>query len=281
MMQPAFYTPKFSRALWSLAASGFYARYLDADDHAFLEAVRVRGIANGSLPNTSAVLIEELEFWHLPYAIDHGVARKAGPYQRPPETPEQRERRQASAARWHARRAIRKQEREIAAEELKREEREWAAAKERRKMREKISDAEWLAAAPGRRRKFGKVVDRHYVPQWKLDEQRLRTAERQKPREALATRKRKKREKIMAEARATLDRVNRLEREWQQQQAGYPTSEMLVALKHAIKNLLRSAPVVVWTPEMLMRGTGCTDRAVMDHCLQEMLRDHHVRKVPA
>jgi hypothetical protein len=165
-----YYKPTFYRHLNHLVINGFYARDLDADDHAFIEGVKTRGIANGSLPNSSAVLIEELGFWHLPYAVAPGIERRVG---RPPpikETPEQRELRQARVSRWHAQRTIRKQEREIAAAELAREEREQAEAIRRRKVREIITDAEWDAAAPVEA-PFGAVVDGKYVPEWKLEEQ--------------------------------------------------------------------------------------------------------------
>ena len=169
-MEP-FYRTSYSRALHSLAISGFYARELDADDFEFLEYVKTRGIANGSLPNTSAVLLEELEFWHLPYTIAPDVERRIG--RRPPrvETDEERERRKARTNRWHAQRIIRENERAIAAAELAREQREWKAAQTKRKVRELITDAEWEAAAPKAR--FGKTVARRYVPNWKLDEQEI------------------------------------------------------------------------------------------------------------
>src|SRR4051794_3252650 len=73
------YTPHFARHLHNLAISGFYARELDADDIDFIEGVRRRGIANGTLESTNRVLLEELEYWHLPYAIDWSIARKHGP----------------------------------------------------------------------------------------------------------------------------------------------------------------------------------------------------------
>jgi hypothetical protein len=67
-MEP-FYRTSLSRHLHNVVVNGFWQRDLDADDHEFLEYVRARGIANGSLPNTGVVLLEELAFWHLPYTI--------------------------------------------------------------------------------------------------------------------------------------------------------------------------------------------------------------------
>ena len=164
-----YYKPKFYRHLNHLVINGFYARSLDADDHAFIESVKTKGIANGSLPNSSAVLIEELGFWHLPYAVAPGIERRVGKRPRVEETPEQRELRKARVSRWHAQRTIREQEREIAAAELAREEREQAEAIRRRKVREIITDAEWDAAAP-KEAPFGATIDGVHVPQWKLEE---------------------------------------------------------------------------------------------------------------
>lgn len=218
------YGAPFTKHLWNLAASGFYTRGLDADDHAFLETVRVRGIANGDLPSTNTVLVEELEFWHLPYAIAPGIARKVGPAPRPtPESPEQRQLRQLRTSAWHARRAVLKHEKEIAAAELERERLEWEKANETRKLREALSDAEWNDAAPRKINEaaaprksnlvFGKVVKRHYVPQWKLDERgelndadaraaarKAKQEQRQRQREQ-AARQQEARERYIAEQR--------------------------------------------------------------------------------
>jgi len=162
------YTPGFLRHVNHLVINGFYARDLDADDFAFIERVRERGIANGDLPCTNTVLVEELDFWHLPYAIARNIERRAGPVERPTEAPERRELRELRSKEWHARRALRAQQKEMEAAELERERQEWERANETRKRRELLSDAEWEAAAPKLR--FGKIVKRHFVPQWKLDE---------------------------------------------------------------------------------------------------------------
>jgi hypothetical protein len=184
------YRTTFSKHLWNLAASGFYTRGLDADDYAFLEHVRKSGVANGTLPNVSAVLVEELEFWHMPYALDQ-MPRRIGPVpKRVRETPEQAALRKIRSNAWHARRAILKHDRMIAAAELERERLEWVKRLEQQRLREQTSDDEWEAAAPRKKKRklvgsrsapFGAVVNRHYVPQWKLDE---RAAEREAERAA-------------------------------------------------------------------------------------------------
>ena len=302
-MTPLFYRTSFSKHLWNLAASGYFARGLDADDHEFLEKVRVRGIANGELPNTTAVLIEELDFWHLPYAVEHGIARKAGPVPlRTPETPEQRALREAKSRAWHARRALAKTNKEIAEAELERERREHAEANARRKMREKISDREWEAAAPKRkrwvpssrarvgypwrgRRQFGKVVDRHYVPQWKVDDDtkrakvaaaRLRAIERQKNDERKAARERmaQKAQEAIRQAEQAVKTLEQVRRDL------WYTPMDVGNYKQTILTLLRNSGPYVWTVETVMRSTGCHDEAFVRKCLTEMMRDGQLRKVP-
>jgi hypothetical protein len=388
-----FYRPSFYKHLHNLAISGFYARELDADDHAFLETVRVKGIANGELPGQTDISLEELDFWKFPYAIEPGIERKAGPLPKPErETPEQREQRRLRSNRWYARRAIREQERAIAAVELERETREHEAANDRRKIREQISDAEWDAAAP-KEAPFGTEINRHYVPEWKLEEQgivqpvktkgKTRMMSRAEVREALERQRRieekqdrkrkliaekarirkaqiaaeeerkaesrkwtpekaaklaqekqaqqtadraranlakKKyaltvdgpekaraeelarkrhereqerkqreqanrlnqqareqayRERILQEARQTVDRINQLEREWQD--APVPMNPNV--LKRQLLDLIRSNAPRVSSLEELMRGTGCADRQFVLTCLREMVAENHLKRV--
>ena len=95
------YYRTYTRALRSYVNSGFFSRDLDADDVAFIERVRERGaVPCGSLAHPAptpctysddviarTALIEEMEFWHQPYRVDHGVARRLGPTIRPPARP--------------------------------------------------------------------------------------------------------------------------------------------------------------------------------------------------
>ena len=282
------YRRSFSRHLHSLVVNGFYAPDLDADDHAFLEQVRERGTANGTLPGSNTVLIEELEFWHVPYAVDNSVARRAGPPSpRVFETPEEHE---ARKARWRAQREIREQEKAIAAAEMERERCEWQAAQETRKLRALMADAEWEAAAP-RKRKFGKVRGRHYVPQWKFDDQREAVIARATTDESMRALKlfklaeerlkeeRKKagleqarRRRVIEEARETVRVLDRLVT---------PPVYDAHSLKRQILTLVRSTGMtsLVWTHETLMRSTGCYDREFLETCLNEMMRDGLLRKV--
>jgi hypothetical protein len=352
-LEPYFYKPPFLKHLHNLVVNGFYARELDADDHAFLEYVKTRGLANGSLPGSNVVLLEELEFWHLPYTIAPGVERRVGRRPRPVEASETDELRKARSNAWHARRIIRENEKAIAEVELQRERREWEKAQQQRKVRELISDAEWEASAPTHA-SFGATVGRHHVPQWKLEEAALtgrpagsgqkksrrrlarEAAERTQARRQEEEQKRKlaaerteirktlieeqrrndkfkqtllrararkaekeireqvarevqqaaeaelaiaqdrqRREAIIEEARQTVDRVTRLEREWQGT-ANYTAD----ALKQAILTITKhGTPGHFWTAEALMRSIGGCDRAFMDNCLNELVRDGRLRKV--
>ena len=235
-MQPPFYTPSFSQHLHSLAISGFYGRSIDADDLEFIEYVRKTGSANSSLPNTSAVLLEELEFWHLPYTLAPGIERHVGKRAKAAEPVDSL--RQARSEAHHARRVIKEQENKIAEAELERERRAWKEAELKRMRARTVSDAEWEAHAPNRIT-IGAVVKRHYIPQWQLDEIKeaktsakvRRILERPGPGVAKALRKEQalererqeqerkqvEAERIIEEARETLARAERAER-WRRQQ---------------------------------------------------------------
>jgi hypothetical protein len=309
-MEP-FYRPSFQRHRHSLVVNGFYTRELDADDFAFLEYVKTTGSANGSLPNTGVVLLEELEFWHLPYSVAPDVERRIGSRPRPVESVERRELRQARSDAQRARRIIRENEQAIAAAELEREQREWQAAQERRKLRELLSDAEWDAAAP-HEAPFGLTVRRHYVPQWKLDELRLKKSgvrlsnkakailrakqqeavelvqarQREKEQEAAEAAQARQREKerqaaetarrqqAIADARAIVERGRQLEREARERAVmSYRASDQL---KQKILALTLQRPDHPWTREEMMGPLGCSDLALLNRCLEELVRDRRL-----
>ncbi|HEY2143157.1 MAG TPA: hypothetical protein VGH06_02290 [Candidatus Udaeobacter sp.] len=273
--------------------NGFYARDLDADDNAFLEQVRVKGIANGSLANNHTVLSEEIEFWNLPYTVAPDVVRRAGPLPRPVATAEQRAMRQARAGIWHAKRVIRENEAAISAAEIEREQREWQEAQQKRKLYDLMSDAEWEKAA--HKAKFGKTEQRHHVPQWKLDAAKAakRAAEillELKAKEAKAAKRaaemlkaeqeqeRERREKIIAEARATVELVRREQLKWEEEAAQARIAE---SMKSEILTLMFKPAIRghVWTPDAMARVLGCNDVQFVDRCLNELVKAGRLQKV--
>lgn len=312
-MEP-FYRTTSARRYHNAVANGFWSRYLDADDHEFLDYVRRTGSANSSLPGREAVLIEELEFWHLPYSLAPGIERHIGrrPRELPEETAEARALRQARTSAWHARRMIKEQERKIAAVELEREQREWKEANAKRKRQQIISDVEWEAAAP--HRNFGTTVNRHYVPQWKLDEIAQAKTERKvrkiletsspkwaltERRERLAKdaarieadrraakleeetrfevgarlldewvekRKQAAAERLLEEARKTVELAERVERET----ITAPTTYDPETLKVAIMSMLSRTAPYVWNGYALMRALGCTNEDLMNRCMKSL-----------
>lgn len=158
------YRPHFARHLHNLAISGFYARDLDADDHAFLEYVRCHGSANGTLVGVDSVTLEEMEFWQHPYTVEPGVIRKAAGVitsSGEPETLEtrrlrtaaRRERQALQAAKQLAaaeRRAQRAADGQEALAELERERKAHEAAERKKELRRIISDHEWELFGPKR-----------------------------------------------------------------------------------------------------------------------------------
>ena len=180
------------RLFFKYINNGFFSRDLDADDWQFIEHVRECGIANGQEPNTSACLIEELDYWHFPYAIDYSAFRRYGPPPRSrPMIP------YAADAASHAQRV---RNRQAAAEaraamqaEWKRQEAEQAAEREKRLKATMESDALWedehqtikrrdeengsfagASVADRRERPYYRqrpqdLPQRHYVPQWKRE----------------------------------------------------------------------------------------------------------------
>jgi hypothetical protein len=160
------YYRSYNRALLKYVNNGFFARDLDADDVAFIEQIRERGcVPCGSLAHLTptncthsddvvhrSALIEEMDFWRSPYAIDKEIVRRSGPVMRKP--------RPVPGTTPHAEQ-LRKNRELLAAAQA--EEHQRLVHKQLEQLRR---DIEWeRASAP-----FGSVVDRHYVPQWKLDE---------------------------------------------------------------------------------------------------------------
>ena len=312
-MHPVFYRRTFERHLHHLAISDFYARELDADDHAFLEKVKIRGIANGELPGYDAVSLEELDFGQSPYSIAPDVERKAGPVPlRTPESPEQREHRLLRSSAWRARRAISKIEKELVDAELERERLEWEKTNATRKLREAITDAEWNAAAPKIR--YGKIENRHSVPQWKLDDrgelnetdQKIAIKRRREAREARKKVKNEERRRREAEerraaacresearaaraARAAEEQEHRramLEQAWREAQEARELATRDAAI--LVERERRRVPtdVLKRAIERLVRSTlprACTREeliralgcsdAILNICINEMIRD--------
>lgn len=290
---PNHFRPPFLKHLHNLVINGFYARDVDADDLEFLEYVRHRGSANGSLPSSESVLLEELEFWNLPYAVAPDIERRVGPKPRPVMTAEQRAMQQARVSLWHARRAIAKHERAIADLELKREQEEWQKKNEKRKLRELLSDAEWDAAAP-RKASFGTTVGRHHVPQWKLDEnQAVIDAETKARKKAAAVAKAKheteqvreaakkaleaveKHNEEIAKARETIAGATKMQQELNAQPPLPPINEM----KPKILRLMKGDLSHVWTIDKVIRLIGCDDREFVRQCIRELIMEGSVTQL--
>jgi hypothetical protein len=161
------YTPGFNRHLHSLVINGFYARSLDADDHAFLEQVREHGTTScGSLADvipttvfdhaTRMPLLEELEYWESPWEVEEGIARRLGK----PRIVENEEKRLAREHAEQIRQGLRKAERAerdadnaAMAAELAHEQEAWeqrqaelALEREQRLRQTMQADREWEAA---------------------------------------------------------------------------------------------------------------------------------------
>lgn len=305
--QLRYYQPKFARHLHHLAINGFFARELDADDHQFLEQVKVRGIANGTLPNTSTGLFEELEFWRFPYTVAPGIERRAGPVERYRETPEARELR---LQRWRAHRAQQAAWKAEAAAELERERKEWVKAKANRKVREELSDAEWEAAKWGAPTPFGRIEGRHYIPQWRVDEQLEHAKQIFAASQAKAIAKEKRAAKAKRATQAAEERDAKFAQAVEERDAERAAQERRAAaeqnvhalaraaahqkaqqwnimgaeatnLKYKIKKLVDNSPHRIWTDAEFMRELKCTDEKFLIACLDQMIADRQIGIAPA
>lgn len=322
------YTPTFARHLHHLAVSDFYARELDADDHEFLEYVKCRGIANGTLPCTNTVLLEELEYWHLPYAVDWTIKRTHGPVPMRGKG-ETAESRAVRIAAWKARNAERLANKAISDAEMEREQAEYDAARARRKWREINIDAEWEAADPNRKAKSAsgsvsgkggrrKLIrfagsdnrnSRYYVPQWKIDEQNAKKAERDIWAVAVRVERDAKRaERRAAAATARVERAMAAGQDAEAQLAAIKAERAarlkaslerierrneghdpveVEATKKAIASMIRMTFPAVWTPERLTQVLGLAPEKLdlVVFCAEAMVRDGQLRtartKTPA
>ena len=179
-MLPDFYTPKFGRALRSYVNNGFFARGLDADDHAFIEQVRSRGIANGEVPNSSDTLFaEEMEYWTQPFSVDpHPTDQQAVAFAKVTLVI----RKEHDDARRLLMRKKRENDKALMAAELEQAQRDYEKQRqerEQRLLRTMMDDLEWERANPRReaqqsdraeRSPRRRMRSRHYVPEWKLRE---------------------------------------------------------------------------------------------------------------
>ncbi len=194
----------YLKALHSYVVNGFFARDLDAEDWAFIERVRERGcVPSGSLAQLAptpctfsddviprVALIEEMDFWQQPYAVDKITVRRSGPVPKP--------QRQLPGTTPEA--IARKERREMLAEARAAEERR----AEERRIEQLRRDIEWEKAAPPKL-VFGKVdKKRRYIPQWKVDE--LDAQKRAKIKEAEAQKQRWRAELALKQAAKALKR---------------------------------------------------------------------------
>jgi len=272
-MAIAIHHSPFSKHLHNLIINGFYCRDMEADDFEFIEYVRKCGIANGSLPNTDVVLLEELEFWHLPYSLAPAIERRVGRQRRLHQqipSPSQ-EKRQALDI-------IRQNEKAIADAELARERQEWEKARRQRAIRRSQEDFEWEAAAP-RTAKFGATINRHYVPQWRLDEnkppesvlppQPPPSAPSLTPQEQEEDRLR--REKIIAQARIDLAVAETRELERQHELKMRDIRHSIVALiDNSYTGIRRNTLIEIMT------ARGC-DASDVETCLNELIQSGEIK----
>jgi hypothetical protein len=194
-MRPDVYTQSFRRALFHYANNGFTSRYLDAEDHAFIEAIRERGyLACGSLadvvPTLSSydhspcpVMLAELEYWDKPYAREREVYIRTYPN-------ENAEDRAIRMAKRRADRLALAAERERQAKAWRDEQQAALEERQRRQLRTLVADIEWEKADPH------KMPTRHYVPEWRRDAERAKKRAKQRLKDIA---------KAKAEAKQNLD----------------------------------------------------------------------------
>lgn len=306
----------WSKHRYNVFRDGFYARALTADDRIYLEQVVKHGVANSSILSTS-VLSEEMEFWQQPYTIDYSVERRIGPVpmRGQGETLESKALRQAQ---WRARNAKREADKAMEQAELERERKAWEEKRRRTKIRRRKSDIEWEQAAPP----WGTVSEktgRHYIPQWKLDEERdyrqavreerlakkeeavrKRLAEQAEQARMADERKAKERRErdavklVLAQGaakealvRAAVAQVRAAEPSLQPAPVDAEAHQWSAArrqaadlLKQRITTIISGTYPKVWTIQMLMHRTGCRDETLVVQCCEEMLREKQMYTAP-
>jgi hypothetical protein len=305
------YYTSYHRALIKYVNNGFFSRDLDADDIAFIEQIRERGyVACGSLglpvPTQCTYsddvvhrigLEEETEFWKRPYPVDQIVVRRSGPVR---QTPTRLGGQTPGAIRLRERRALVAKERADEAQRLL-----------DRQIEQIRRDIEWEKAQP---RKIGRVVKRHYVPQWKIDDDAFTANEKKRARararaktlrDEKASRLRTKqmraeqqeRRRILAEHRATLERLRQMEprpapieppldarRDENSLDAMVRREHIKGQIEHIngrIVAILRDAFPNMVTLDALFLAMPDVDRELVIQCAEEMTGNGRIKKATA
>lgn len=168
------YTPKLGRHIRALVINGFFARDLDAEDHAFIESVRKRGYIDdaGSYNSLFRTYANTKDLVGSDWRVAARNTNRAGSEYFDSDTldyfeqkwaledqvrEERRLARERALSEQHERREARARDRTIAAETLAQEQATWDAKqaaqaheREHRMLRTMLSDLEWDQANPNR-----------------------------------------------------------------------------------------------------------------------------------
>ena len=235
-MNPNIYATTYSRAKTWYANNVATARFLDADDWAFIEHVRQCGIANGELPYTNSFVLQELDYWHMPYWIDYSVHRRVGSRKEKSQKfmiPD------ADAVSRKAQRVRAKADREAAKQAMKeewdRQKRDLEKERQERLRRTMEADIEWdrdherefsnLHEAPesfaeytNRKARASGLPLRHYIPHWKLEEMETpKQKQRRQKLEAVKAVEKKKRKEDHARLQKIAQQIE-AEQRWAERQ---------------------------------------------------------------
>jgi hypothetical protein len=287
--------------MYSYVNNGFFARDLDADDWEFIERLRERGsIAVGIVgdwapdgsfgygQNQGYAFEEEREFWENPWPVERYTVNRTAVvrpllYAEKPEV-------------VRARKEKRARDKALLATTLKAEREEWNRQQKERQLHQLqavIDDHEWDRAAP--KPKFGKVVNRHFIPQWKLDEERRKRLPQSKRAKAakyeLRTRRRLELERVReANAAAqTEDAREKLRQRWHAERVATAQTTVFVAknIKEGLKRKIFAAMDAelraVWTINALMLKTGTHEvyRELLIQCCREIIADGYCDRAAA